>query len=142
MEPVFRRILVEYLSGAFYYSETISQSKTKGGLTGAEFSPRATNNVAEYEAFINAVKHVRLFGWDQDKVVVYTDSELLKGQLKDGWKVGPELLPLHKKAMAQMNAVPHLEVRKIKRAQNHVAHRAAKAAYYEARLAKLEKKRE
>ena len=115
---------------------------TKGGLAGSESSRRATNNVAEYEAFINALKHVRLLGWDQDKVVVYTDSELLKGQMKDGWKVGPELLPLHKNDIAQMNTVPHLEVRKIMRAQNHVAHRAAKAAYYEARLAKLEKKRE
>jgi len=115
---------------------------SKGGPAGSEFSQRATNNVAEYEAFINALKQVRFLGWDQDKVVVYTDSELLKGQLKDGWKVGPELLPLHRKAMAQMNAVPHIEVRKIKRAQNHVAHRAAKAAYYEARLAKLENQRE
>jgi len=109
---------------------------TKGGLAGSESSPRSTNNVAEYEAFINALKHVKSLGWDHDKVVVYTDSQLLKGQLKDGWKVGPELLPLHKKAKALMDNVPHLELRKIPRAQNRVAHRATKAAYYEILLAK------
>ena len=55
---------------------------TKGGLASAESSPQATNNVAEYEAFINALKHVRRFGWDQDWTIVYTDSQLLHNQLK------------------------------------------------------------
>jgi ribonuclease HI len=113
---------------------------TKGGLAGAESSPQATNNVAEYEAFINALKQIRRLGWDQDKVVVYTDSQLLHNQLKEEWKVGPELLPLYKKAKALMNDFPFIEVRKIPRTQNRVAHRATKAAYYEVRLAQLKKR--
>jgi ribonuclease HI len=66
----------------------------KGGVAGAESSPQATNNVAEYEAFINALKEIKRLGWAQDKIVVYTDSQLLHNQLKDEWKVGPGLLPL------------------------------------------------
>jgi ribonuclease HI len=113
---------------------------TKGGLAGAESSPQATNNVAEYEAFINALKQIRRLGWEHDKIVVYTDSQLLHNQLKEEWKVGPELLPLYKKAKALMNDFPFIEVRKIPRTQNRVAHRATKAAYYEVRLAQLKKR--
>jgi ribonuclease HI len=113
---------------------------TKGGLAGAESSPQATNNVAEYEAFINALKQIRRLGWEHDKIVVYTDSQLLHNQLKEEWKVGPELLPLYKKAKAVMNGFPFIEVRKIPRTQNRVAHRATKAAYYEVRLAQLKKR--
>ena len=113
---------------------------TKGGLAAAESSPQATNNVAEYEAFINALKEIKHLGWDQDKIVVYTDSLILHNQLKDEWKVGSELLPWYKKAKAQMNGFQFIEVRKIARSQNRVAHRAAKAAYYEVRLAQLKKR--
>jgi hypothetical protein len=38
-----------------------------------------------------------------------------------------------------MDSVPLVEVRKIPRTQNRVAHRATKAAYYEVRLAQLKK---
>jgi ribonuclease HI len=113
---------------------------TKGGLAGAESTPQATNNVAEYEAFINALKQIKLLGWDQDKIVVYTDSQILHNQLKDEWKVGPGLTSLYKKAKILMNGFPFFEVRKIPRTQNRVAHRATKAAYYEERLARLRKR--
>ena len=112
---------------------------TKGGLAAAESSPQATNNVAEYEAFINALKQIKHLGWDQDKIVVYTDSLILYKQLKDEWKVGPELLRWYKKAKALMNGFSFPEIRQIPRNQNRVAHRAAKAAYYEIRLGQLKK---
>lgn len=114
---------------------------TKGGLAGAESSRPATSSVAEYEAFINALRHVRSLGWDQDKIVVYTDSEPLQKQLRDEWKVNPGLLTLYKKAKTLMSNLPFLEVRRIPRSQNQVAHRATRAAYYEASLAKLQKLR-
>ena len=85
------------------------------------------------------MKEIKHLGWDQDKIVVYTDSLILHNQLKDEWKVNPELLPWYKKAKAQMNGFQFIEVRKISRSQNRVAHRAAKAAYYEARLGQLKK---
>lgn len=113
---------------------------TKGGPAGAESSPRATNNVAEYEALINALGQIKRLGWDQDKIVVYTDSLILHNQLKDERKVGPELLPWFKKAKALVNGFPFFEVRKIPRNLNRVAHRATKAAYYELRLAQLKKR--
>jgi len=114
--------------------------ETRGGLAGAESSPKATNNVAEYEAFINALKQIKRLGWDQDKIVVYTDSRIVRNQLKDEWKAKPALLPWYKKAKALMNGFSYFELRWIPGNQNRVADRAAKVAYYEARLAQLKKK--
>ncbi len=113
--------------------------ETKGGLAGAESSPRATNNVAEYEAFINALKQIKLLGWDRDKIVVYTDSRIVHNQLKDEWKAGPPLVQWYKKAKMLMDVFPFFELRWIPGNQNRVAHRATKAAYNEVRLAKLKK---
>ncbi len=106
---------------------------------GAESSPRATNNVAEYEAFINALKQIKLLGWDRDKIVVYTDSRIVHNQLKDEWKAGPPLVQWYKKAKMLMDVFPFFELRWIPGNQNRVAHRATKAAYNEVRLAKLKK---
>jgi ribonuclease HI len=113
--------------------------ETKGGLAGAESSPRATNNVAEYEAIINALKQIKRLGWDRDKIVAYTDSRIVYSQLKDEWKAGPALDPWYKRAKALMNGFPFFELRWIPGNQNRVAHRATRAAYYEVRLAQLKK---
>jgi ribonuclease HI len=111
----------------------------RGGLADTESSLEAIN-VAEYEALINVLKRIKHFGWYRDKIVVYTDSEVLHNQLKDHWKVGTELLRFFEKAKELINDFPFFEVRRIPRAQNRVAHRATKAAYDEERLAQLRKR--
>lgn len=113
---------------------------SQGGLADLESSKRATNSVAEYEALINVLKRIKHLGWDRDKIVIYTDSQRLQSQLKEPWKLGSELARLLDRAKALINGFPFFEVRKIPRAQNQVAHRAAKAAYNEERLAKLRKR--
>jgi ribonuclease HI len=110
---------------------------SRGGLADTDFSSHATENVAEYEALINVLKRIKHLGWDQDKIVVYTDSQRLQNQLKEHWRVSSELLRLFEKAKALINGFPFFEVRRIPRAQNQVAHRATRAAYYEERLAQL-----
>jgi ribonuclease HI len=110
---------------------------SRGGLADTDFSPHATDNVAEYEALINVLKRIKRLGWDRDKIVVYTDSQRLQNQLKEHWRVSSELLRLFQKAKALTNGFPFFEVRRIPRAQNQVAHRATRAAYYEERLAQL-----
>jgi len=112
---------------------------TRGGLADSESSPDATS-VAEYQALINVLKRIRHFGWNRDKIIVYTDSQTLHNQLKDHWKVSSELLRLFEKAKELIKGFPFIEVRRIPRAQNRVAHRATKAAYYEERMAQLRKR--
>jgi ribonuclease HI len=113
---------------------------SRGGLADTDSSIHPTNNAAEYEALINVLKRIKHFGWDRDKIVIYTDSELLQNQLKDHWKVGSDLVRLFDKAKALINGFPFFEVRRIPRRQNRVAHQATKEAYYEERLAQLRKK--
>ena len=110
---------------------------SRGGLADVESSQQAADNVAEYEALINALKRVKHLGWDRDKIVVYIDSRRLQNQLKGHWKVSAELIQLFEKARALIKCFPFFEVRRIPRAQNRVAHRASKAAYYQERLAQL-----
>jgi ribonuclease HI len=112
---------------------------TRGGLADTETSPNATS-VAVYEALINVLKRIKHHGWDRDKIVVYTDSQKLRNELKGHWKVGSELLSLFEKAKALINGFPFIEVRRVTRAQNRVAQRATKAAYFEERLVQLKKR--
>jgi ribonuclease HI len=111
----------------------------RGGQAASENTERATNSVAEYQAFINALKEVQRLGWSRDKVRVYTDSQFLHGHLAENWKVDPKLQPLHKKAMDLLASFRSIEVQKIDRTKNKVAHRAARAAFNEIVLGRLNK---
>jgi len=105
------------------------------GLAAAEASEKATNNFAEYMAFINALKEAKRRGWNEDNVTVFTDSQLLHGQLELGWKVkSTNLLAIHKRAMELRSSFPSIAIEKIGRDRNKVAHRAARAAFFEARF--------
>jgi len=108
---------------------------TLAGLAGAEASEKATNNLAEYMAFINALKETKRRGWNDDHITIFTDSQLLHGQLELGWKVkSPNLIGIHKKAAELRASFPTLKVEKIGREKNKVAHRVARAAYFEAKF--------
>ncbi len=107
---------------------------TLAGLAAAEASERATNNLAEYVAFINALKETKRRGWDSDRIRVLTDSQLLHGQLALGWKVRSQnLLALYEKAMRLKSTFPSITIEKIARERNKIAHRAARGAFFEAR---------
>lgn len=57
---------------------------------------RGTNNEMEYTALIHALSDPRSEG-----ATIFTDSQLLVGQLTQGWKVRAEnLRPLNERAMA------------------------------------------
>ena len=62
------------------------------GLAGAD----VTSNYAEYTALVEALKKLKDMGVDRD-VVVRSDSQLLVGQMSQGWKVkgGGYILKLH-----------------------------------------------
>ena len=106
-----------------------------GGLAGASNTEKSTNNLAEYVALINALKEVKRRGWTGDKITVFTDSELLHGQLEKGWRVDSKnLIELHKKAMNLKQSFPSIEVEKIGRGSNKVAHRVARSAFFEAKF--------
>jgi ribonuclease HI len=108
---------------------------TLAGLTAAEVSDKATNNLAEYVALINALKEAKRRGWNEDNVILFTDSQLLHGQLELGRKVKSSiLLAFYKRAIELRSSFHNIKLEKIGRDRNKVAHRAAQAAFYEARF--------
>ena len=55
---------------------------------------KLTNNSAEYTALLEALYHP-----ESSKSKIFTDSQLLVGQLTKGWKVNKKhLMPLHEEA--------------------------------------------
>ncbi len=49
------------------------------------FNPGITSNMAEYQGIINAIQLIKKKGFE-DQIIVYTDSQLVYGQLFNGWK--------------------------------------------------------
>ncbi len=106
-----------------------------GGLAGVGSSGKATNSVAEYAAFVNALAEAKRRGWESDRVTIYTDSQFLHWQLEIGKKVKtPSLVTLNKKALLLKEQFRSVRTVLIPREKNKIAHRAARMAYLESKL--------
>ena len=88
-----------------------------------------TNNVAEYSALIRALQTVRKLGFDQEKILVRSDSKLLVSQMKGEWKVkGTRIVPLHGKA-AELKKGLNIDFQWIPREENEEADKLCRLAY-------------
>jgi ribonuclease HI len=109
-----------------------------GGLAGARSSAKATNSVAEYAAFVNALAEAKRRGWENDRVTTYTDSQFLHWQLEIGKKVKtPHLLTFNKKALLLKEQFRSVRTVLILRERNKIAHKAARMAYLESKLGRV-----
>jgi ribonuclease HI len=94
---------------------------------GGKFIPSATNNVAEYEAFIWGLENVAALG--HRDVTVYADSELLVKQVNGQYRVKNEgLKPLFVRAIAALRAFTVHRVVHVRREFNAEADAMANAA--------------
>ena len=104
-----------------------------GTVLAAEGQPIgvATNNVAEYRAFLRALQEAAALG--ARTVQVWSDSELLVNQLSGHYKVrSPTLAPLHRQAVARMRQFDQVDVKHVPREQNQLADALANRALDEA----------
>jgi ribonuclease HI len=86
-----------------------------------------TNNQAEYEALICALKEARHL--PDGPVKVRTDSELLYYQMHGKYKVkNPELRLLYTEATRLLTGLPRVTLELVRREANHETDRLAKAA--------------
>lgn len=86
-----------------------------------------TNNQAEYEALINALKAAK--GLKKNHLMIYSDSLLLVSQINGNWRTrNPNILALSKKARSLIKGFKHVEVHHIPRELNREADRLANAA--------------
>lgn len=86
----------------------------------SEYLGEGTNNEAEYKAFIEALE--RSLKYKPQKVIFYTDSELLYRQIKGDYRVKNERLKdLYDKAQQLMANFKELDIIHVPREKNKVA---------------------
>jgi ribonuclease HI len=96
----------------------------------------ATNNVAEYQALIHALRYALRRG--ARRVRVFSDSQLVVRQIDGSYRVKhPDMRPLHAEAMALLARFEDASVSHVPREQNRDADRLANRALDE-RASKLE----
>ncbi len=97
---------------------------------------RATNNVAEYQALLHALRHALARG--ARSVRVLSDSELVVRQIAGEYKVKhPDMIPLHREASTLMRRFERATLSHVRREQNREADRLANRALDE-RASKLD----
>jgi ribonuclease HI len=97
---------------------------------------RASNNVAEYQALIHALRYA--LGRGARRVKVFSDSQLVVRQLDGSYKVKhPDMRPLHQEAASLLARFEEARVLHVPREQNRAADRLANRALDE-RASKLE----
>ena len=95
------------------------------GLYG--FLGKATNNVAEYQALIHALRFAIARG--ASEVRVFSDSELVVKQMNGQYKVKhPDMIPLHREARLLIGKLPKVSLSHVRREQNRDADRLANRA--------------
>ena len=88
---------------------------------------RASNNVAEYQALIHALRWALQQG--ERRVKVFSDSELVVRQVEGRYKVKhPDMIPLHREATALLRKFEAASVSHVRREQNREADRLANQA--------------
>lgn len=88
---------------------------------------RASNNVAEYQALIHALRWARTHG--ARNVRVFSDSELVVKQIGGTYKVKhPGMIPLHREASLLLRRFEGWSVTHVPREQNREADRLANRA--------------
>jgi ribonuclease HI len=86
-----------------------------------------TNNQAEYEALIAALKAAKEL--KKSHLKIYTDSLLLANQINGVWRVhNPKIRALHKKAKELISEFEGVEIKHIPRELNREADRLANEA--------------
>ena len=96
---------------------------------------RATNNVAEYQALLHALRYALARG--ARRVQVFSDSELVVKQIDGRYRVKhPDMLPLHREAGSLLRQFERASVTHVRREQNKDADRLANRALDE-RASKL-----
>jgi ribonuclease HI len=88
---------------------------------------RASNNVAEYQALIHALRWALEQG--EKEVAVFSDSELVVRQIEGRYKVKhPDMIPLHREASSLLRRFGAASVTHVRREQNREADRLANQA--------------
>jgi ribonuclease HI len=109
--------------------------ETRQGKTVASFGEAigdTTNNFAEYMALIHALRLLSIF--EVDKLVIYTDSQLMACQVNGEYRVKEKVLrSLHTQVISMLGRYRQYEILNISREENAEADALANKALNEAK---------
>lgn len=99
-------------------------------------SPENSNNVAEYRALLLALEY--LHPWRRAEIVIWSDSQLLVGQMRGDWQVheGGLYVPWYLKAREKANSFRRLLFLWLRREANEEADRLSRQALLELEMGK------
>jgi ribonuclease HI len=104
---------------------TDAQGKERAGLYG--YLGRASNNVAEYQALIHALRWALAHG--AVRVRIFSDSELIVRQVEGRYKVKhADMVPLHREATSLLRRFEKASLTHVRREQNREADELANRA--------------
>ncbi|MDI6733179.1 MAG: ribonuclease HI family protein [Planctomycetota bacterium] len=113
----------------------IKDSSGKEILKRGEYLGETTNNVAEYQALVKALKYLLSQGREgkgikaNQQVVIYTDSELIINQLNGTYRIrSRSLIPLAIEARRLIKKIKAIEFKLIERKDNKIADKLANRA--------------
>jgi ribonuclease HI len=113
---------------------TAEDGREKASLYG--YLGRASNNVAEYQALLHALRYA--LGRGARRVRVFSDSELVVKQMDGRYRVKhPDMVPLHREARVLLGRFADARLTHVRREQNRDADRLANRALDE-KASKLE----
>lgn len=88
---------------------------------------RATNNFAEYQALIHALRWAKAKG--ARRIALYSDSELVVKQIRGEYRVKhPDMQPLHREAVALLRGFESAPLAHVRREKNREADALANRA--------------
>jgi ribonuclease HI len=91
---------------------------------------RVTNNFAEYEGLVHALRYLLLHRYGAEKIIIRSDSRLLVNQMKGEWKVRKgRYLEKYQEAASLAESFEALEFEWIPREKNEEADRLSRIAY-------------
>ena len=100
------------------------------GFAAEPYSADATNNVAEYIAIIRALEWLLANNYENEKIMIKGDSQLVVSQIKRKFKVkATTIIPLYHKVMFLISKFTNIQFEWIPREQNKEADRLSNFAY-------------
>ncbi len=90
---------------------------------------RGTNNEAEYEAVLAAIQYLRVINTEKEECVIYTDSQLVHGQIAQNWKCNFDHLRKRRDVAKRLiNDLPYpITLKWVRRFKNEVANELAQS---------------
>ncbi len=102
----------------------------KGKVIGK--GPEMSNNRAEYEALVEALQWLLDNGFQEERILVHSDSNMLVNQMQNKWKMKKGLyVAAQKKAGTLAEQFTFLYFQWISREENEEADLLTREAYYE-----------